>query len=351
MRSRRSRRARAARAILAAVAAVLAFAPVRGAAQRVPAPTAPSAARGSTPAALESLVVRLAAMTAVTGYEDAMADSLRALLPDARRDRAGNVVWTRGTGAPVRVAVCPLDEVGYVVGGVTAEGYLTLRRVGATPMGPLFDQWLEGQRVTVFGRSGAVPGVVLVRSTHLQRGRAAGADEPFSLESAYVDVGAASPTDVEALGVQLLAPVARTKRPTRYGARLVAAPFAAQRASCAALVEAVRRVPGSVSGTAIAVFAARRHFAHDGAAFALAELARGIPAGQAVFLGGALTSDSLGYGTLGLRGDSVTTGWGVQPMGAWDLPTRYVRSPVETIAVADVAALAERLASFLAGSR
>jgi putative aminopeptidase FrvX len=324
------------------------LAPGRGAAQTAPArPAAVPEAAG----ALESLVVRLAAMTAVTGYEDAMADSLRALLPDARRDRAGNLLWVRGAGAPVRVAICPLDEVGYIVGGITAEGYLTLRRVGATPMGPLFDQWLEGQRVTVFGRSGPVPGVVLVRSTHLQRGRAAGSDEPFNLDAAYVDVGAASPADVEALGIQLLAPLARTKRPQRYGAGLVAAPFAAERASCAALVEAVRRLPGAVNGTAVAVFAVRRHFAHDGAAFALAQLARDVPASQALLLGGTMTSDSLGFGGLGVGRDSVVTGWGVQPLAAWNLPTRYPRSPVETIALADVAALAERLAGFLAGSR
>jgi len=349
MPSLRSALARARWAPLAAALFVLA--PLRGEAQAPPAlPAAPPRA-GESAGALESLVVRLAAMTAVTGYEDAMADSLRALLPDARRDRAGNVLWVRGTGAPVRVAVCPIDEVGYIVGGITAEGYLTLRRVGATPMGPLFDQWLEGQRVTVFGRSGPVPGVVLVRSTHLQRGRAAGADEPFTLDAAYVDVGAASPADVEALGIQLLAPLARTKRPQRYGDGLVAAPFAAQRASCAALLEAVRRLPGAVNGTAVAVFAVRRHFAHDGAAFALAELARDIPASQALLLGGTMTSDSLGFGGFAVGRDSVVTGWGVQPLAAWSLPARYSRSAVETIKVADVAALAGRLAEFLAGGR
>ncbi|MGD0484855.1 MAG: hypothetical protein ABSB58_09430 [Gemmatimonadales bacterium] len=345
MRSLRSALATASAAPL--IAAALALAPGRGAAQSVPA--APATAPGT--GALESLMVRLAAMTAVTGYEDAAADSVRVLLPDSRRDRAGNVVWVRGSGEPIRVAVCPLDEVGYVVGGVTAEGYLTLRRVGATPMGPLFDQWLEGQRVTVFGRSGAVPGVVLVRSTHLQRGRAAGPDEPFGLDDAFVDVGAASPADVEALGIQLLAPLARTKRPQRYGEGLVAAPFAAERASCAALVEAVRRLPSAVGGTAVAVFAVRRHFAHDGAAFALAELARDIPASEALLLGGAMTSDSLGFGGLAVGRDSVVTGWGVQPMTAWNLPVRYARSPVETVATADVAALVDRLAAFLAGGR
>jgi len=139
---------------------------------------------------LDSLVVRLADMSAVSGLEDAMAESLLAALPGSALDRAGNVVWTRGSGTPARVALCPMDEVGYVVGAITPDGYLTLRRVGTTPVGPLFDQALEGQRVTVFGRRGPVPGVVGVRSVHLSRGRPAAAEEPFSLDNAFVDVGA-----------------------------------------------------------------------------------------------------------------------------------------------------------------
>ncbi|MDO8666571.1 MAG: hypothetical protein Q7J79_08155, partial [Gemmatimonadales bacterium] len=99
----------------------------------------------------DTLVLRMAAMSAVSGLEDAMADSLLAAVPGSVLDRAGNVVWTRGTGGPVRIAICPMDEIGYVVGGITSDGYLTLRRVGTTPASPLFDQFLEGQRVTVFG--------------------------------------------------------------------------------------------------------------------------------------------------------------------------------------------------------
>jgi len=44
--------------------------------------------------------VRFAGMTAVTGYEQAMTDSLLALLPGSTRDRIGNVTLTLGRGAP-----------------------------------------------------------------------------------------------------------------------------------------------------------------------------------------------------------------------------------------------------------
>ncbi len=116
------------------------------------------------------LAGRFAAFTAVSGYEQAVTDSLVALLPGSARDRVGNVVLTLGGGGPKRLAVCPLDEPGYVVGNITEDGYLTLRRVGRSPTAPptpawaLFDQQLEGQRVTLFGRKGPVPGVVAVKS-------------------------------------------------------------------------------------------------------------------------------------------------------------------------------------------
>ena len=203
-----------------------------------------------SPPSLDSLTLRFAAFTAVSGFEQAVTDSLITLLPGSKHDRAGNVTLTLGSGAPRRLVSCSLDEPGYVVGGVTDDGYLTLRRVGFG--GPLFDQQLEGQRVTLFGTRGAVPGVVGVRSTHLTRGRTAN-DAPFTVDNAYVDVGASSAAEVAALGLRILSPVALTKRPLVYGANLVAAPGAARRAGCAALARAVLDRP-KVVGTVVVAF-------------------------------------------------------------------------------------------------
>ena len=276
-------------------------------------------ARAQAPA-LDSLVLRLGAMSAVTGLEDAMADTLLGLLPGSHRDRAGNVVLVRGSGEPVRVAACGMDEVGYVVGEISPEGYLTLRRVGTTPVGPLFDQFLEGQRVTVFGRRGAVPGVVGVRSTHLTRGRPQADEAPFPLDNAYVDVGAASALEIAALGIQLLSPVTRAKAPRHYGTGdgLVAGPWLAQRAACAALLSAASRAtPGA--GTTVVAFTARRHMGNDGVAF----LRTSWPSAELADLGET----------------------------AWQLPVKYPRTPVETVTMSDVVALEQRLVAWLGGAR
>src|SRR5207245_9220174 len=175
---------------------------------------------------LEAIALRFAGMTAVTGLEQAMTDSLLALLPGSSHDRAGNVTLTLGQGAPKRLLQCPRDEVGYVVGNITEQGYLLLRRVGAGTTYPLFDQQLEGHRVTVFGTKGPVPGVVAVKSTHLTRGRVAtGAPDPvFSVDNAYVDVGAATAAEARAPRIDVLAPLSHSNGPLPYAERQLAAP-------------------------------------------------------------------------------------------------------------------------------
>jgi putative aminopeptidase FrvX len=211
----------------------------------------------------ESLSVRFTGMTAITGYEQAMGDSLLALLPGSTRDRLGDVTLTLGRGSPRRLVYCSLDEIGYAIGNITDEGYITLRRVGGGPrLSPLFDQQMEGQRVTLFGRRGAVPGVVAVRSTHLTRGRPTGNEAPFTVDNAFVDVGATSRDEVIALGLAVLTPVSLTKQPHRYGDRggLLAAPYAGRRAACAALAAAVLSKP-RVRGTVVVAFTVQSLYA------------------------------------------------------------------------------------------
>src|SRR3989475_9537585 len=123
---------------------------------------------------LDRLAMRFASMTAVTGLEQAMVDSLRALFPGSTRDHVGNVTLTLGQGSPKRLFTCPLDEVGYVVGNILPDGFLLLRRVGGGGAGrtasPLFDQQLEGDPGTVFGARGAGPGLGARKAPHRRRG-------------------------------------------------------------------------------------------------------------------------------------------------------------------------------------
>jgi putative aminopeptidase FrvX len=264
----------------------------------------------------ESLSVRFAGMTAITGYEHAMTDSLLSLLPGSTRDRIGNVTLSLGRGTPRRLVYCTLDEIGYVVGNITDDGYILLRRVGGgSRLSPLFDQQLEGHRVTLFGTKDAVPGVVAVRSVHLTRGRAV-RDEPlFTVDNAYVDVGAASRDDVLALGISILTPMSLTKRPHRYGDRLLAAPDAGRRAACAALASAVLSKP-RVRGTVVIAF----------------------------------TVQSLYADTAGLK-TVVNTQGPFAETRAVSVRSKYPDTAVETVGLRDVDALAADIARWMGGGQ
>jgi putative aminopeptidase FrvX len=264
----------------------------------------------------DSLTVRFSAMTAVTGYEQAMGDSLLALLPGSTRDRIGNVTLTLGRGAPKRLVYCTLDEVGYAVGNITDDGYILLRRVGGgARLYPLFDQQLEGHRVTLFGRKAAVPGVVAVRSTHLTRGRPQRDEPPFTVDNAYVDVGATSRDEVLALGIELLTPVALTKRPQRYGPGLLAAPNAGRRGACAALAAAALSKP-RVRGTVVVAF----------------------------------TVQSLYADTAGLK-TVVNTQGPFTEARVLSLPSKFPDTAIETVGLKDVDALVADVVKWIGGGQ
>jgi putative aminopeptidase FrvX len=293
---------------------------------------------GQQPApTLGRLATRLAAMTAVSGFERAVTDTLLALLPGAQRDRAGNVVLTLGTGAPSLLIACPIDEPGFVIGGIRADGYLTIRRAGPTP-GPLADQQMEGQRVTIFGRKGAVPGVIGVRSTHLTRGRTS-ADLPFTFDDAYVDVGADSAGQVAALGIELLAPLARAKEPQRYGDSLLAAPVAGRRTACAALVRAALGAH-PMRGSVTMGFVVEQSFTRRG----LLTLAR---------TRGPFTESILLEATATDSGTARPASPDPDNLGGfeiWGLRVRYAGTPVETASLRDALALENRIALKIGGA-
>ena len=122
----------------------------------------------------------------------------------------------KGSGSPRRVVACGLDRPGFAVTEITDDGYLRLREAGAGRQHPLWVQFHEGQRIKVLTRAGAVPGVVIVKSTHLQRGRAANA--PLTtLDDLWVDVGATSKAEVQRLGIEMLDPVVRDSPAWSYG--------------------------------------------------------------------------------------------------------------------------------------
>ena len=278
-----------------------------------------------------------------------MIDSLLALVPGAERDRAGNAVLVLGAGDRRRLVACPVSEPGFVVGGIRDDGWLTLRRsAGSMPLS--VERQIEGQRVSVFGRRGIVPGVVGVRSIHLTRGRGIPAGSTFTVDSAYLDIGAASRADVAAAGVAVLSPVTLAKRPQRYGKDLLGAPVAGRRAACAALVLAARRAvaeQGMVPrGEAVVVaFVVEQDL--SGRGLATVARTRG-PFAETVLLESAPGA----AGAISRAADTaVASRW--PALGAvrrWALGVRYPASAVETTSLGGADSLRSALARWIGGA-
>jgi putative aminopeptidase FrvX len=148
----------------------------------------------------------------------------------------GNIVTTVGSGSPHRIVACALDRPGYAVSQVTDDGYLRLHRIGAGSRHPLWDQQFEAQQVRVLTTSGPVAGVVARANQHFAA-QHANETALVTADDLWVDVGAESRADVEALGIALLDPVVR-HLPAWAITGSVAGPDVGRRTGCAAVATA-----------------------------------------------------------------------------------------------------------------
>ncbi len=311
----------------------------------------PDAAAQIANSDIAGMTLRLSFWTGVTGYEQALGDSLLRLLPKAVRDRIGNVRLRLGGGSAKRLLTCPLDEPGYVIGGVRADGYLTLRRVPGK-VSPLFDQQIEGQRITIQGIRGDIPGVVAVRSIHLTRGRDDPSSSLFTVDNAFVDVGASSALQVRSLGIKVLSPVTLAKRPHAYGDGLIAAPSAGRRAACAALLLAVRQsvLRAKLLPPVTVAFAVQQRLENRG----LSTIAHAEgPFDETLTVDaapGRLGSvDMRGAPDSTMQADSTDRWRGLGSVRRWFLPVRYAGTPVETVSMADADSLRQALVKWIGG--
>lgn len=331
-------------------------------------------------ATLDGEVESLLNVVSVVGREEPAAEWVLGRLAGlpATRDALGSVSLAVGSGSPRRLVACPLGEPGYVVSRIHDDGYLRLIPASGSLAAALWDQSHQGQTVVIGSSRGWVPGAVVLPSVHLMAGRAGAPPErPFAVDDAWVDVGAESAAEVEAMGIRLLDAVALLRRPSRLAGDLIAAPSARIKGACAALVETARRVhasPGPAGGGTI-VFAWTALDLLNGKG--LEHLIRRLgPFDEAIQIspwfgwegkeeGGAVpvslpgpSGGLLGNGTLpsGLSTRPaawVGNGfdWGETRAGYLGLPALYPNSPVETISLADVRLLADSLETALTGRK
>lgn len=152
------------------------------------------------------LLRRLTLAAGVPGAEDDVRAIVREQLEGVGTvsfDRTGSILCESPgpEGGPRVLLGSHLDEVGFLVQSVTADGHIAL-----APMGGWWGHVLLGQRVVIATGAGSVPGVIGSKPPHFLK-----PDERtrvLPLDEMYVDIGASTPDEAAALGVRVGDPIA-----------------------------------------------------------------------------------------------------------------------------------------------
>jgi len=151
---------------------------------------------------MDDALRELVELPGISGYEEAVRAWIEARLPaDVERstDTMGNLVATVGEGEGQILFVAHMDEIGFVISEVRADGFLRVKPIGGIDPRAMF-----GQALRVVTGSGEIPGVVTVTPPHLMRDRAKEMGTVPKVDEWLVDIGARSADEARALGVDVL---------------------------------------------------------------------------------------------------------------------------------------------------
>ncbi len=186
------------------------------------------------------LLERLANAAGPSGFEEPIrkiaVEEMKPYAASISFDGMGSIIATQGTAGPRIMIDAHMDELGGMIRRVTPNGFLTMQMLGGW-----LDQALVDQRWIIVGSKGPVRAVTGIRDVHVvpqdERSRV------YPRDSLFLDVGAKSAEEVQALGVEVGDPVVPD------------APFAIlngtdeylgkawdDRVGCAVIIEAMRRL-------------------------------------------------------------------------------------------------------------
>ncbi len=196
--------------------------------------------------ALRKSLQELMLVPGLSGHEDRVRRHLRQSLDDlgiaARSDRLGNLIATveGNPQAPSVMLFTHMDQLGFVVRKIEADGLVRVERVGGVP-----ERALPAQAVLLcVGEGRDLAGVIANKSHH-----ATTPEEKYQVvryADLYVDTGLASADAVAAAGVKVGTPVVYMPRVLDLAGDRLAGTSVDDRAGCAAILALagmLRQVP------------------------------------------------------------------------------------------------------------
>jgi putative aminopeptidase len=188
-------------------------------------------------------LVSLAKIPGLSGYEGRVRTWLREALSElgipSRTDMLGNLIATLdgNPDLPSVMLIAHMDQLGFVVRKIEADGFIRLERVGGVP-----ERALASQPVLLcVGEGRDREGVIANKSHH-----ATSPDEKYRVvpyADLYVDMGFRSGEEVLAAGIDVGTPVVYKPHVTAFGSDRIAGTSIDDRAACAVVMEAIRHLP------------------------------------------------------------------------------------------------------------
>jgi len=186
---------------------------------------------------LRDTLSELMMIPGLSGHEDRVRRYIRARLGElgipSRTDRLGNLIATieGDPEAPSVMLFAHMDQLGFVVRKVEADGLVRVERLGGVP-----ERALPSQSVLLCVAEGRdLPGVLANKSHHATTPEEKVRVVPYS--ELYIDTGLASANAVEAAGVRIGTAVVYYPRVMALAEDRLAGTSVDDRAGCAAILE------------------------------------------------------------------------------------------------------------------
>jgi putative aminopeptidase FrvX len=182
----------------------------------------------------------------LSGHEDRVRRDLRGRLEaigvESRSDRLGNLV-AHFPGDGLRVMLFThMDQLGFIVRRIEADGLIRLERLGGVP-----ERALAAQEVLIcVGEGRDVSGIIANKSHHATTPSEKYRVAPYT--ELYVDTGLSSASAVEASGIRIGSPVVYAPQAVELGDNRICGTSIDDRAGCAVLLEVARLLKNRTGG-------------------------------------------------------------------------------------------------------
>jgi putative aminopeptidase FrvX len=186
---------------------------------------------------LRDTVRDLMLIPGLSGYEGRvrryLAEAMETLGIATRSDRLGNLIATlRGLGdAPSVMLFAHMDQLGFMVRKVEADGLIRIERLGGVP-----EKALPAQQVLIcVGEGRDVPALIANKSHHATTPEEKYRVVPYA--ELYVDAGFGSAAEVTAAGIDVGTPVVYAPNVVELAGGRIAGTSVDDRAACAVMLE------------------------------------------------------------------------------------------------------------------